>query len=85
MKNKKRQVSYKYKDGRFLKTSYLGDGEYELILTNELTSDCAFPNDWDLDEILSACDSVYDDSGEYIADTLDSEDFEMFEVEITLK
>jgi hypothetical protein len=38
MKNKNSEVSYKYKDGRFLKTSYLGDGEYELILTKKINS-----------------------------------------------
>ena len=42
MKKKLSDVCYKYKDGRFLKTSYMGDGEYELILTVEITK--ASPN-----------------------------------------
>lgn len=34
MKNKNSEVCYKYKDGRFLKTSYMGDGEYELTINS---------------------------------------------------
>lgn len=71
---------YKYKDGRFLKISYMGDGDYELILTNKkLTTECIFKEDWSLSEILNWCDGVYDDSGEYIADTLNESDFTKIE------
>jgi len=77
-------VCYKFKDGRFLKTSYMGDGEYELILTKKITKDCLFSVDWSLSEILNCCDSVYDDKGEYIADTLDKSDFIIHNTEINI-
>ena len=84
MKKKLSDVCYKYKDGRFLKTSYMGDGEYELILTDEITKDCLFSIDWSLSEILNRCDSVYDDKGEYIADTLNELDFVIHKTEVKI-
>lgn len=82
MRKKKVEVCYKYKDGRFLKTSYMGDGDYEVVLTTELTSDCLFTTDWPLSEILDSCDGIYDDSGEHIGDTLDESDFIIQNVEV---
>lgn len=84
MKKKLSDVCYKYKDGRFLKTSYMGDGEYELILTKKITKDCLFSIDWSLSEILNRCDSVYDDKGEYIADTLNELDFVIHKTEVKI-
>lgn len=84
MKKKLSDVCYKYKDGRFLKTSYMGDGEYELILTDKITKDCLFSTDWTLSEILNCCDGVYDDKGEHIADTLDESDFNIHKTEIKI-
>jgi hypothetical protein len=81
---KQTEIIYKYKDGRFLKTSYMGDGDYELILTNVLTKDCVFNKECYLSEILKYCDSVYDDSGEYIADTLEESDFVIHNIEIKI-
>ena len=79
-------ICYKYKDGRYLKTSYLGDGEYELILTNEeISRDCLFEKDWLLSDILGCCDGVYDDDGEYIADTLDEVDFISQKTKVKIK
>ena len=79
-------ICYKYKDGRYLKTSYMGDGEYELILTNEeISRDCLFEKNWLLSDILGSCDSVYDDDGEYIADTLDEGDFISQKTKIKIK
>lgn len=85
MKNKNSEVCYKYKDGRFLKTSYMGDGEYELILTKKLTSDCMFPKDWYLNEIIDCCDGIYDDLGDHIADRLDCSDFIINDAEVKIK
>ena len=85
-KNKQAEVCYKYKDGRFLKTSYIGDGEYELILTKKkIDKECVFNTNWPLSQILGSCDSVYDDKGEFIADTLDEKDFTVQETEIKIK
>lgn len=76
MKTKKsRQVTYLYKDGRFLKTSYIGDGDYELILTTKLTKDCFFHIDWLLSNIIQCCDGIYNDSGDLIKDTISESDF----------
>lgn len=87
MKNKNSEVCYKYKDGRFLKTSYMGDGEYELILTKKLTGDCIFPNpkDWSLSQIIDCCDGIYDDLGDHIADRLDISEFVTNDAEVKLK
>ena len=84
MNKKISDVCYKYKDGRFLKISHMGDGDYELILTNEITSDCLFTKAWSLSEILGYCDNVYDDSGEHIEDILDENDFAIRSAEITI-
>lgn len=53
----------------------MGDGEYELVLTNEMNRDCLFSDDWSLSEILDNCDSVYDDNDNFIAETLEESDF----------
>lgn len=45
MKKTLSDICYKYKDGRFLKTSYMGDGDYELILTKKITKECLFSKD----------------------------------------
>lgn len=45
-------VCYKYKDGTFLKSLYMGDGDYELTLSNELTTDCVFETYWGLSYII---------------------------------
>lgn len=84
MKKELPDVCYKYKDNRFLKLSYMGDGDYELILTKKMTKDCLFSANWSLSEILKCCDSVYDDKGEYIADTLDESDFVIHNTEIKI-
>ena len=84
MNKKISDVCYKYKDGRFLKVSHMGDGEYELILTDKIIGDCLFPIDWSLSEIINCCDNVYDDSGEHIADTLDESDFVMQNAEVII-
>jgi hypothetical protein len=78
------KLKYEYKDGRFLKTNYIGDGEYELILTKKLDTDCLFNRDWELSEILLTCDSVYSDTGEFIAETLDIGDFSSSNVKVTI-
>ena len=62
----------------------MGDGEYELILTVEITKDCLFSTDWSLSEILRCCDGIYDDEGEYIADTLDDSDFIIHKTEVKI-
>ena len=80
-----KEYVYKYKDGRYLKVSYMGDGEYELYLVKNVSSDCVFNNNWSLREILSCCDSVYDENDEYIADTLEESDFNQQEVEVKFK
>ena len=84
MKKKTSEVCYRYKDGRYLKMYPMGDGEYELILTDIIIGDCLFPIDWALSEILNCCDGVYDDSGEHIADTLDEADFVMQNAEVKI-
>jgi hypothetical protein len=63
----------------------MGDGEYGLTLVESVSSQCVFSDNWDLSEILDHCDSVYDESGEYIADTLDESDFTKQDIEIKLK
>jgi hypothetical protein len=82
---KQKEICYKYKDGRFLKISYMGDGEYELILTENLTTDCIFYKEWPLSEILECCDGVYDDSDEYIADALEEYDFVIHNTETKIE
>lgn len=82
MKRNKSEICYKYKDGRFLSNSYMGDGDYELILTKKITSHCVFQTEFSLSEIINGCDGVYDDSGEYIADTLDVLDFTIHSIDI---
>ncbi len=80
-----KNYTFKYKDGRLLKVSYIGDGEYELILTHNLTPDCLYDDEWSLSDILSDCDVVYGDDGDYITNTLYEEDFTKIEVELNLK
>ena len=58
-KNKTKETSYQYKDGRFLKTSYMGDGDYEVILTKKFNKDCVFDARWSLSEIIDGCDGIY--------------------------
>lgn len=77
-------VIYKYKDGRFLKTEFLGDGEYELYLVKDMCSNCTFNSVWALLEILGCCDAVYDEHNECIEDVIES-DFTQHEVEIKIK
>ena len=40
MKKEKSDVCYEYKDGRFLKACYIGDGEFEIVLTEKISKDC---------------------------------------------
>lgn len=81
MKKEKSDVCYEYKDGRFLKACYIGDGEFEIVLTEKISKDCMVSTDWSLAEILRCCDGVYDDSGDFIADTLDESDFAIHKAE----
>lgn len=78
-------VAYKNKEGKYLKVEYLGDCEYELYLVGQVDSDCVFRKNWRLKEILSYCDGVYDEAGEYISDSLEESDFTIIEVEVTIK
>lgn len=78
------QKCYKYKDGRFLKTSYIGDGDYELILANEISSDCIFPVEWKLSEILGSCDGIYNEDGEYLH-ILKESDFTCKNIKISIE
>lgn len=84
-KEQSQEICYKHKDGRFLKIGYMGDGEYELILTSQMSSECVVSTDWELKEILGYCDGVYDDDGKYISDTLNEEDLTPYEVSIAVK
>ena len=77
-------ICYKYKDGRYLQTNYMGDGEYELVLVNNIDVDCLFTKNWVLTEILDSCDSVYDELGEFIAETLDPNDFTQHTCDINI-
>ena len=78
-------VAYKNKEGKYLKVEYLGDGEYELYLIGQVDSECVFKKNWPLTEILSYCDGVYDENGEYISDKLTETDFTTEEVEVRIK
>ena len=60
---------------------YIGDGEFEIVLTEKISKDCMVSTDWSLAEILRCCDGVYDDSGDFIADTLDESDFAIHKAE----
>lgn len=77
-------VCYKYKDGRFLKSSYMGDGEYELILTETFTNDCLFPRDWTLFDILLSCNGVYNDNNKFIFEPLYPSDFSVHNTKIKI-
>jgi len=78
-------ISFKYKDGRFLESEYMGDGDYALILTENITKDCIFPSETTLAELLEYCDGVYDINNDFIADTLDISDFTVQSVDIKIK
>lgn len=77
-------VCYKYKDGSFLKSLYMGDGDYELTLSNELTTDCVFETYWGLSYIIANTDGIYDDNDEFITSKLLEDDFTMHEVDIKI-
>ncbi len=72
---KRKNISYKYIDGRFLKFSNIGDGFFELILIKDIDKYCLFDNRYSLDELLFNCNGIYDEYGIYISDNININDF----------
>jgi hypothetical protein len=72
-----KKIVYRYKDGRYLTTNYIGDGDYEIVLTKRIEDESWVNEDWPLSEILDGCDGVYDERGEFITDgyTMEISDF----------
>lgn len=86
-KQSKNYICYQYKDGRFLKTVYMGDGEYEIHLVPNIEKDCLFDkkNDWSLNQIIDGCDSVYDENEDWLDIELKEEDFTITNASLTKK
>lgn len=82
---KNNNICYKYKDGRFLKLSYMGDGDFELILTNDVDKSCIFDLSESLEYLLKTCDGIYDELGIYIGDTIIVEDFTEEKVDLRVR
>ena len=86
-KQNENYICYQYKDGRFLKTVYMGDGDYEIHLVTKVEKDCLFDkkSDWSLKQIIADCDSVYDENEDWLDIELKEEDFTITNASLTKK
>ena len=71
---KDNKVRYRHKDGRLLRIEQLGAGEFLIVLVKEHAEACMTPVEWALEDILNACDGVYDEDGQFLAQTLEPTD-----------
>lgn len=82
--NAQSKFVYRHNNGKYLEMCYIGDGEVELRLVSDVTSNCILENDnWPLEEIIEAGSGEAQIEGSEFIE-INKEDFQKQNVEIRI-